>query len=221
MCYCQWSFLSKIQRFFQVFLRPSANSTFTRSAFGLWCTPWHKYKHLVQTTGMRLVKSSVPVHLACDTKNWTCTVPCGCGIRWPERRDRVMRKLRKQTLESWGNRRDEGKEGLELKCGALGTSLSLLLWGTEIGCDERPILHRAWRDALGSANGSWSYSLPKYQSSAHLAWVHREDCLKLRGGSVGERGWVWSRRDKLEPGSFISYSSYWSLENRGTSPAEQ
>lgn len=87
MCYCPWSFLSKIQRFFQVFLRPSANSTFTRSAFGLWCTPWHKDKHLVQTTGMRLVKSSVPVHLACDTKNWTCTVPCGCGIRWPERRD--------------------------------------------------------------------------------------------------------------------------------------
>lgn len=77
------------------------------------------------------------------------------------------------------------------------------LYGTETGCDERPILHRVWRDALGSANGSWSYSLPKSQSSAHLAWVHREGCLELwclelRRGSAGERGRVSSRRDKLE-----------------------
>lgn len=73
--------------------------------------------------------------------------------------------------------RGEEKEGLELKCGALGTSLSPSLRGTETGCDERPILHQVWRDALGSANGSESYSLPKSQSSAHLAWVHREDCV--------------------------------------------
>lgn len=43
-------------------------------------------RHLVQTAGTTLVKSSVHVHLAHDTKDGTSTALCGCGIKWPERR---------------------------------------------------------------------------------------------------------------------------------------
>lgn len=32
----------------------------------------------------------------------------------------------------------EGKEAIELYHGTLGPSLSVTLWGTETGCDERP-----------------------------------------------------------------------------------
>lgn len=35
---------------------------------------------------------------------------------------------------------------------------ALLVWGTKAACDERPVVHGAWRGAVGSANGSRSRS---------------------------------------------------------------